>query len=79
MLVLVVGACTLKGTMHGSNAGIMSVQFDPQVGLKFKSCIYCPFFMLLVRCIANLDAGVSMFVNYHVLESETACPGACSP
>lgn len=25
------GNYTLKGTMHGSNAGIMSVQIDPQV------------------------------------------------
>ena len=79
VFVLVVGACTLKGTMHGSNAGIMSVQFDPQVGLKFKSCIYCPFCMLLVRCIASLNAGVNMFVSYQVLKSETTCPGTCSP
>jgi len=36
------GNYTLKGTMHGSNAGIMSVQIDPQVGFFY-------YFRLLTR------------------------------
>jgi len=39
---LIEGNYTLKGTMHGSNAGIMSVQIDPQVGFFY-------YFRLLTR------------------------------
>lgn len=50
------GNYTLKGTMHGSNAGIMSVQIDPQVISYYLSA--CHLHGCVIRCIIFFQEGV---------------------